>query len=257
MRALVLAAFGAVAPVGPVAAELDPTEQAIAEWVDTEIAGAEALIEQLVNINSGTLNREGVRAVGDILAHELAELGFSVEWIDSPEGSNRAGHLFARRAGDRGEKVLLIGHLDTVFERDDPFQTFVREGDWARGPGTEDMKGGDVVILYALAALATCQEITYRLHAAALGIPLRDVSVKLEGDIDLRGFFGVNEGVRPGFTEIRGSVRFDSSATPQQLERLKEVVDAHCPVLDLFRNSTPVRLQVASGSSDADLKRVA
>ena len=154
VRALVLAAFGAVAPVGPVAAELDPTEQAIAEWVDTEIAGAEALIEQLVNINSGTLNREGVRAVGDILAHELAELGFSVEWIDSPEGSNRAGHLFARRAGDRGEKVLLIGHLDTVFERDDPFQTFVREGDWARGPGTEDMKGGDVVILYALAALA-------------------------------------------------------------------------------------------------------
>jgi len=99
---------------------------------------------------------------------------------------------------------------------------------------------------YALAALATCQEITYRLHAAALGIPLNDVSVKLEGDIDLRGFFRVSEDVRPGFIEIRGQVRFDSTATPKQLERLKEVVDLHCPVLDLFRNATPVKLEVVA-----------
>ena len=89
---------------------------------------------------------------------------------------------------------------------------------------------------YALAALATCQEITYRLHAAALGIPLKEVSVKLEGDVDLRGFFAVEQGVRPGFQEIRGTVQFDSTAPPEDLRRLKEVVDAHCPVLDLFRN---------------------
>ena len=101
---------------------------------------------------------------------------------------------------------------------------------------------------YALAALATCQEITYRLHAASLGIALRDVAIKLEGDIDLRGFFAVDEHVRPGFKEIRGSVRFDSPASPEDLQRLKEVVDAHCPVLDLFRNATPVRLDVAQGS---------
>ena len=105
---------------------------------------------------------------------------------------------------------------------------------------------------YALAALATCQEITYRLHAAALGIPLREVSVKLEGDIDLRGFFAVNDTVRPGFKEIRGTVRFDSPAEPEQLQKLPEVVDAHCPVLDLFRNATPVHLEVAQPSS-ADL----
>jgi putative redox protein len=111
---------------------------------------------------------------------------------------------------------------------------------------------------YALAALATCQEITYRLHAAALGIPLHEVSVKLEGDIDLRGFFAVDEGVRPGFSEIRGSVRLDSPASPEQLQHLKEVVDAHCPVLDLFRNATPVRLQVAQPSSaELALKLVA
>jgi glutamate carboxypeptidase len=141
-------------PAASVAAELDATEQAIVAWVDAESAKAEALVEQLVNINSGTMNHAGVRAVGDILGRELAALGFAIEWIDLPAEANRAGHLFARRAGDRGSKVLLIGHLDTVFERDDPFQKFVREGEWASGPGTEDMKGGNVVIVYALGALA-------------------------------------------------------------------------------------------------------
>ena len=97
---------------------------------------------------------------------------------------------------------------------------------------------------YALAALATCQEITYRLHADALGIPLRDVSVELEGELDLRGFFGAAKGVRPGFTRITGSVSFDSMASAQDLERLKAVVDAHCPVLDLFNNATPVQIAI-------------
>jgi glutamate carboxypeptidase len=149
-----LAALGTIAAPEPAAAELDATEQAIVAWVDGQAADAEALIEQLVNINSGTMNPAGVRAVGDVLGPELAELGFAVEWIDLPAEMNRAGHLFARRSGDRGQKVLLIGHLDTVFERDDSFQTFVREGDWARGPGITDMKGGNVVIVYALGALA-------------------------------------------------------------------------------------------------------
>ena len=98
---------------------------------------------------------------------------------------------------------------------------------------------------YALAALATCQEITYRLHADALGIPLRDVSVSLAGELDLRGFFGAAEGVRPGFRRINGVVRFDSSASKEELAHLKAVVDAHCPVLDLFSNATPVEIAVA------------
>jgi putative redox protein len=99
---------------------------------------------------------------------------------------------------------------------------------------------------YALAALATCQEITYRLHADALGIPLKDVSVELEGELDLRGFFGAAEGVRPGFLNIKGSVSFDSTASTEELKRLKAVVDAHCPVLDLFSNATPVQIAIAA-----------
>jgi uncharacterized OsmC-like protein len=99
---------------------------------------------------------------------------------------------------------------------------------------------------YALAALATCQEITYRLHADAMGIPVNEVSVTLEGELDLRGFFAAAEGVRPGFLWIEGKVSFDSPATPEELARLKQAVDEHCPVLDLLRNPTPVRLSLAA-----------
>lgn len=94
----------------------------------------------------------------------------------------------------------------------------------------------------ALAALAACQEITYRLFADALGVPLRGIKVSVEGDIDLRGFFAVDDKVRPGFSAIRASVTFDSDAPTSELERLKQEVDAHCPILDLTRNATPVAL---------------
>lgn len=103
----------------------------------------------------------------------------------------------------------------------------------------------------ALAALAACQEITYRLHADALGIPLDGVSVSIEGVIDLRGSFAVDEAVRPGFGAIRGSVLLDSPAPPDELRRLKAHVDAHCPVLDLLSNPTPVELELRTPSSEA------
>ncbi len=96
-----------------------------------------------------------------------------------------------------------------------------------------------------LAALATCQEITYRLYADHLGIPLDGVSVTLTGDLDLRGFFAVDEAVRPGFQAIRGEVKLESTAGPEQLARLKEAVDRHCPVLDILGRATPVSLEFA------------
>jgi putative redox protein len=95
-----------------------------------------------------------------------------------------------------------------------------------------------------LAALATCQEITYRAYATALGIPLEGVSVKLEGALDLRGFFAVKDGVRAGFNDVRGTVQLKSSAPPADLAKLKEVVDAHCPVLDILRAPVPVDLKL-------------
>ena len=133
-------------------ASLDSTERAIAGAVDARSSDALALLERIVNINSGTMNFAGVREVGAVLRAELDALGFTTRWVDgAPFG--RAGHLVAERSGT-GPRLLLIGHLDTVFEPSSPFQRFERLSDTsARGPGIIDMKGGDVIIVQALAAL--------------------------------------------------------------------------------------------------------
>lgn len=95
-----------------------------------------------------------------------------------------------------------------------------------------------------LGALASCQEITYRAFAEALEIPLDSVSVRIEGDLDLRGFFAVDDQVRAGFQNIHGTVELDSPASEEQLAQLKKVVDAHCPVLDILREPVPVSLDL-------------
>lgn len=137
----------------PAAAQLSPAEQVMVETVEAGYEQDIALLERLVNQNSGTFNHAGVRAVADMFAPEFEKLGFEVEWIDQ-SAAGRAGHLFARHEGKPGTtRMLLIGHLDTVFEPSSPFQTFVRDGNSAVGPGTSDMKGGDVVILAALRAM--------------------------------------------------------------------------------------------------------
>lgn len=99
-----------------------------------------------------------------------------------------------------------------------------------------------------LGALASCQEITYRAFAEALEIPLDSVSVRIEGDLDLRGFFAVDDDVRAGFQNIRGIVKLDSPASEEQLAQLKKVVDAHCPVLDILRDPVPVSLDLVHQS---------
>lgn len=96
-----------------------------------------------------------------------------------------------------------------------------------------------------LAALGACQEITYKAYATAMGIPLDSVSVTLEGDVDLRGFFGVDDSVRAGYRSIRGTVQLESEAPAADLERLKAAVDAHCPLLDVLSTPVPVTLELA------------
>lgn len=127
-------------------------DEIITSHVDEEIDRAISLLEKSVNINSGTMNFEGVRAVGALLETEFEELGFRTEWIDG-ESFGRAGHLVAQRDGN-GPRILLIGHLDTVFPVDSPLQKFeLVDGHFARGPGTTDMKGGNVIMVQALRAL--------------------------------------------------------------------------------------------------------
>ncbi len=135
------------------AAEFNADERRMLEWIDAHAEDAVTLLAETVNIGSGTMNHDGVREVGRVMRRELDALGLETEWIDLPPEVNRAGHLFGRKDGARGPKILLIGHLDTVFEADDPFQSFERDGDIAQGPGVDDMKSGNVVIVYALKAL--------------------------------------------------------------------------------------------------------
>lgn len=137
-------------------ASLRPVERQVADAISARQEEAYDLLEKLVEINSGTLNPAGVRRVGEVLAEPLQALGFAIEWVELPPEMQRGPHLVARReaARDDAPHVLMIGHLDTVFEPDSPFQDFARDGDVVHGPGALDMKGGDVAILLALQGLA-------------------------------------------------------------------------------------------------------
>jgi glutamate carboxypeptidase len=149
---MICTAFLALAPsVVTAQPKLSKQERRIREYVAKNRDAQVAYLERVVNISSGTMNFPGVRRVGEVFRASLDSLGFETRWI-AMDSVNRAGHLFAEHRGKAGGKrLLLIGHLDTVFEGEG--QQFVREDSTARGAGTSDMKGGDVVILYALKAL--------------------------------------------------------------------------------------------------------
>lgn len=142
--------------VGSLAAQtrLSRTEKQIVKQVSTNHNQAIGFLEQVVNVNSGTLNLEGVREVGHLFEEQFQAIAFETLWEEMPAEMNRAGHLIAKIEGSKGKKLLLIGHLDTVFEKNSPFQVFEQLNDSiAKAPGGNDMKGGDVMILYALKAL--------------------------------------------------------------------------------------------------------
>lgn len=121
--------------------------------VDAEQQRTIDMLQRWVDQNSGSHNLAGVRAVRDMVQPEFRQLGFKTEWIDMKD-AGRAGHLVARHVGSRtGKRLLLIAHLDTVFEPDSPFQRWTREGDTAHGPGSGDDKGGIAVIVAALRAM--------------------------------------------------------------------------------------------------------
>ncbi|WP_301922989.1 M20/M25/M40 family metallo-hydrolase [Ferruginibacter sp.] len=136
------------------AQSLSKTEQQVIKNITADIPATMQLLKESVNINSGSLNKTGVKKVGDLFARELTAMGFTVEWISLPDSLKRAGHLVAQRKGKKGKKLFLIGHLDTVFEPDMPANPFTILNDsTATGQGVNDMKGGDVLVIAALKAL--------------------------------------------------------------------------------------------------------
>jgi len=164
-----LLAFAAFVLAAPALAQLSPAEQRIQQSVDAEHDRTVAMLERWVNQNSGTMNFAGVEAVGRMLRAELEPIGFKVEWIDM-KAAGRSGHIVARHKG-RGKRMLLIGHLDTVFEPDSPFQRWERRGNLGIGPGSGDDKGGMAVMVAALRAMQ-----------AAGTLKGADITIVLTGD---------------------------------------------------------------------------
>jgi glutamate carboxypeptidase len=146
---------------------LTKEEQQVMAWIDAHMPQTMELLKASVNINSGTLNIEGVKKVGALFAKEFEKAGFTTEWVAMPDSIKRAGHLVASRRAvatsiktsakspsKKGKRLFLIGHLDTVFEPDMPVNPFTMLNDsTATGQGVNDMKGGDVVVIMALQAL--------------------------------------------------------------------------------------------------------
>ena len=148
---------------------LSTEEIELTSWLDSQEGNMLEMLERITNINSGSLNKQGVNELALIFGEELHQLGFSistlpVEAIEMPScpGSDYnvdvADHILASKIGS-GSKLLMMGHLDTVFPPGSPFQKFSREGDTMYGPGVSDMKGGLVVMLYALKALNESDEL--------------------------------------------------------------------------------------------------
>jgi glutamate carboxypeptidase len=190
------------------------------EWVAAHSGEPIDLLAQAVDIPSATANVEGVRRVGDLFARELAATGFATRWVEVPPELGRAGHLFAERRGGRGKRLLLIGHLDTVLEGG-PFR---REGNVGHGIGASDMKGGDVVMIYALRALQAAGALDDAHITVALigdeeeaGRPLdvaRAALIAAAKDSDVAlGFEGAVEGVAVVGRRGIGSWRLTTSAT--------------------------------------------
>ena len=163
----------------PAAAQgkLSTAEAKVVAAAGKEQARSEALLEKLVKVNSGTMNLAGVEEVGRMMRAELEPLGFKVQWVPKPQ-TGRAGHIVATHKGaGRGKRMLLIGHLDTVFEPDSPFQKYVRKSPTiVEGPGTGDMKGGLVIMVAALRAM----QAAGTLNAA-------DITIVLTGDEERPG----------------------------------------------------------------------
>ena len=154
MKKIFLSLCFLIAFINSKAQNLSNTEKKIVAYINEHLPETKDLLVKTVNINSGTLNIEGVKKVGAIYSEELEKAGLKSEWINLPDSLQRAGHLVATKKGTKGKRIFIIGHLDTVFEPNMPANNWTMLNDsTATGQGAIDMKGGDVVVIAALQAL--------------------------------------------------------------------------------------------------------
>ena len=143
-----LFALGAT-PINLLAGDLSAQEQAIAQWITGHVDETLTDLEILLAIDSPTENHAGQREAGEFFNSRFRSIGFDTQWMDMTESTGRAGHFQAEMSGNSGKRILLLGHLDTVL----PATVVRRDGNKLFGSGAGDMKGGDMVVLFALQAL--------------------------------------------------------------------------------------------------------
>ncbi len=93
-----------------------------------------------------------------------------------------------------------------------------------------------------LHALGSCLAVGFVYNAAAQGIEVRDLEIDLEGELDLHGFLGLSDDVRPGYQNVKVNYRVDCDAPSEQVDELCEYVQRTSPVMDILRN--PVQVTV-------------
>ena len=205
IKALVISIIAIPQLLNAAPLNLNDQEIEIINYLDQTYDQQMSFLEKLVNINSGSYNHAGVREVGNVIAKELETLGFKTNWQDMPVEMNRAGHLVANLGGTEGKCLLLLSHIDTVFRKESPFQNFEHMGNYIKGPGVADAKGGDVMMLYALKAMNEnstlknrCISIMFTGDEEAYGYPIptsRGLMIEMgkEADYSL-SFEGGNNG---------------------------------------------------------------
>lgn len=248
-RVLIAAALAA-ASFSTAEARLAPVEQRMVAVIDAEQERTLALLEKMVNQNSGSLNLAGVEAVGKMVRAELEPLGFQVEWIPMTE-TGRAGHLLAAHEGRKDAKrLLLIGHLDTVFELDSPFQKWTRRGNDGEGPGAADDKGGIAVMVAALRAMKAAGtlgnaniEIMLTGDEEDTGLPIetarRDLIAagkRADAALDFEGL-SIDGGKDMGVVARRGSMSWTVkvSATPSHSSGVFSAESGYGAIYELAR----------------------
>ncbi len=160
---------------------------------------------------------------------ELPVVGIRRRLLKAPEGKTLARRSVASEQVESYRSEISIRDFTVIIDEPEPF------GSTNQGPTPLEM---------TMASLAACQEVTYRLHATLLDIPLEKVSVLVSGTIDQRGLFGVDDGVNAGLQDVQIEVALVSAATPKQIEQLNRAVDKYCPVVSTLRNPTAISTTV-------------
>jgi uncharacterized OsmC-like protein len=171
----------------------------------------------------------------------------------------RQAPLKARYESDP-ESAKLVMRVSSATTGDDPTRCTIAAFDAAGKPtvtweaGAHPMAGGEGDLACSgdllLASLAACQEITLRMVAAAMNIPLREVEVTIEGDLDFRGTMGTDAETPVGFQQIRTSIRFDADAPPERLQRLAERAERYCVVGATLREGTALTTDIAARATE-------